>query len=185
MSGAWSPDGRTVAFTQDAGKDNDIVVLDVRSEQVTPLLSSPANEQWPDISPDGRWIAYSSDESRRFEVYVRPFPGLGLKYQLSSEGGSEPLWARDGKRIFYRWGNEMWVVDVRTEGGFFAGKPRLLFEKPGYGGGAPMRTYDLSLDSQRFLMVKLEQRKPSPVTEMILVQNWFGELKRLVPTGKN
>ena len=184
MSGAWSPDGGTVAFTQDAGKDNDILVLDVRSRQVKPLLNSPANEQWPDISPDGRWIAYSSDESKRFEVYVRPFPGLGQKYQVSSEGGSEPLWARDGKKIFYRWGDKVWAVEVGTGGGFSAGKPRLLFEKPGFGGGAPIRTYDLSLDSQRFLMVKLEQRQPAPVAEMVLVQNWFADLKRLVPAEK-
>jgi hypothetical protein len=63
-------------------------------------------------------------------------------------------------------------------------KPRLLFEKPGYSSGSPIRAYDLSLDSQRFLMVKEEQRKPSPATEMVLVQNWFEELKRLVPIGK-
>jgi hypothetical protein len=72
-------------------------------------------------------------------------------------------------------------VDVRTDGGFAPGKPRLLFEKPECGGGYPLRAYDLSPDGQRFLMVKDEQRKPSPVTEMVLVQNWFEELKRLAP----
>jgi len=69
-------------------------------------------------------------------------------------------------------------------GGFATSKPRLLFDKAGYSTASPIRGYDLSLDSQRFLMVKLEDRKPSPVTEMILVQNWFEELKRLIPTGK-
>jgi hypothetical protein len=78
----------------------------------------------------------------------------------------------------------VWVVDVQTEGGFATGKPRLLFERPGYVMGGPIRDYDLSPDGQRFLMVKLEQRKPTPVTEMILVQNWFEELKRLTPAGK-
>jgi len=63
-------------------------------------------------------------------------------------------------------------------------KPRLLFEQPGYGFSGPLRSYDLSKDGQRFLMVKMQQRKPTPVTELILVQNWFEELKRLVPTGK-
>jgi hypothetical protein len=95
-----------------------------------------------------------------------------------------PLWARNGKQLFYLWQDQVWVVDVRTDGGFATGKPRLLFERPGYASTSPIRSYDLSLDSQRFLMVKGEQRKPSPVTEMILVQNWFEELKRLVPTGK-
>jgi hypothetical protein len=78
----------------------------------------------------------------------------------------------------------VWVVDIQTDGGFSTSKPRLLFEKPGYGRGNPVRSYDLSLDSRRFLMVKLEQRKPAPVTELTLIQNWFEELKRPVPAGK-
>ena len=159
-------------------------MLDVGSGRVTPFLNSPFNEEYPEFSPDGRWMAYTSDESNRREVFVRPFPGPGPKYLISSEGGSSPLWARNGKQLFYRQGNQMWVVDVRTDGGFAPSKPRLLFDKPGYASTFPLRTYDLSLDSQRFLMVKIEQRKPTPVTEMILVQNWFEELKRLVPIGK-
>jgi len=160
------------------------MLLDTRSGHVMPFLSSEFDEAYPEFPPDGRWIAYTSDESKRSEVYVRAFPGPGMKQQVSSEGGSEPLWARNGKQLFYRWEDQVWVVDVRTDGVFVAGKPRLLFEKPGYGSGYPIRAYDLSLDSQRFLMVKEEQRKPTPVTEIILVQNWFEELKRLVPTGK-
>jgi hypothetical protein len=78
----------------------------------------------------------------------------------------------------------VWVADVLTEGGFATTKPRLLFEKAGYSSGFPIRGYDLSLDGKRFLMVKLDQRKPTPVTEMILVQNWFEELKQKVPSGK-
>ena len=94
------------------------------------------------------------------------------------------MWARDGRRLFYRWQDQVWLVDVRTDGGFSTSKPRLLFEKSGYGSGIPIRGYDISLDSQRFLMVKSEQRKPSPVTEIVLVQNWFNELKRMLPPGK-
>jgi hypothetical protein len=111
-----------------------------------------------------------------------------MKYPISSEGGCEPLWAKDGKQLYYRWPdiqpNQVWVVDVRTDGGFTAGKPRLLFEKSGYNSTFPIRTYDLSLDGKRFLMVKGAQRKPAPVTEMVLVQNWFEELNRLVPVKK-
>jgi len=109
-----------------------------------------------------------------------------MKHLVSSEGGDQPLWARNGKQLFYRTlnTNQVWVVDVRTDGGFSTSKPRLLFEKPGYIVAGPIRTYDLSMDGQRFLMVKLNRGKPTPVTEMTLVQNWFEELKRLVPTGK-
>jgi len=183
--GSLSSDGKTVALVEthpDTGYD--ISVLDVPSGRVTPFLNTKSEEEYPDFSPDGRWIAYSSNESNRAEVYVRPFPGPGMKRLVSTEGGSQPLWARNGKQLFYRWQNQVWVVDVRTDGSFSTGKPRLLFEKSGYGLAIPIRGYDLSLDSQRFLMVKLEQRKPSPITEMILIQNWFEELKHLLPAAK-
>jgi len=117
---------------------------------------------------------------------VRPFPGPGEKWQISQEGGTEPLWARNGKQLFYqsvdRYQN--WAVDVQTGPVFSAGKPRLLFEQAGLQSTRPIRSWDLSLDGQRFLMVNFGETKPTPVTEMILVQNWFEELKRLAPTGK-
>ncbi len=100
------------------------------------------------------------------------------------EGGTEPLWARSGKQLFYRWQDQVWAVDVRTDTGFTPGKPRLMFEQPGYRMATPIRSWDISLDDQKFLMVKMDDRKPQAVTEMILVQNWFEELKRLAPTGK-
>jgi serine/threonine-protein kinase len=183
--GSWSSDGKTLAFVDihpDTGAD--IGLLDVRSGRVTPFLNSQYEEWYPELSPDGRWMAYTSDESNRQEVYVRPFPGPGMKQQVSIEGGSEPLWARNGQQLFYRLQDQVWVVDVRTDGGLTTGKPRLLFEKPGFSRSYPIRGYDLSLDSQRFLMVKFENRKPTPVTEMILILNWFEELKRLVPFRK-
>jgi serine/threonine-protein kinase len=182
---SWSPDGKAVALVETHPDTYyDVAVLDIRSGRVTPFLNSPFNETCPEFSPDGRWVAYSSDESKRYEVYVRPFPGPGMKIQVSSEGGVQPLWARNGKQLFYRRQNQVWVVDVRIDGGLATSKPRLLFEKSGYNVGMPTRSYDLSLDGQRFLMVRLEDRKPSPLTEMTLVENWFEELKRLVPTGK-
>jgi hypothetical protein len=182
---SWFSDGKAVALVEehlDTGRD--IAVLDIPSRSMTPILNSPFNEVHPDFSPDCRWLAYASDESKRWEVYGRAFPGPGIKQQISSEGGREPLWARNGKQLFYRLGDQVWVVDVRTGSGFAASKPRLLFERPGYGSTYPNRCYDVSLDGKRFLMVKLEERKPAPVTEMILVQNWFEELKRLLPAGK-
>ena len=183
--GSWSPDAKKVALVEmHPGTGDDIAVLDVGSGRVTPFLNSPFRERYPEISPDGRWLAYTSDESKRPEVYVQPFPGPGTKYPVSSEGGVQPLWARDGRQLFYRWEDQVWVVDVRTDGAFATSKPRLVVEHPGYYISGPIRSYDLSLDSQRFLMMKLEQRTPTPVTEMILIQNWFEELKRLVPAGK-
>ena len=182
---SWHSDGKTVAVVELRSDANfDIVLLDVPSGRVTPFLDSRSNELFPDFSPDGRWIAYTSDESKRNEVYVRAFPGPGLKQPVSSQGGEEPLWARNGKQLFYTWEDQVWVVDVKTDDDFAAAKPRLLFKIPGYVGGYPVRTYDLSLDGQRFLMGKPARWKPIPVTEMILVQNWFEELKRIVPTDK-
>jgi len=183
--GSWSLDGQTLALVE-GHPDTlwDIVLLDTRSGRVRPFLNSQFDEAYPEFSPDGRWIAYSSNESNRYEVYVRPFPGPGMKHQVSSQGGVQPLWARNGYQLFYRWQDQVWAVDVRTEGGFATSKPRLLFERPGYGPAAPIRGYDLSHDGQRFLMVKYEQRKPTPVTEMILVENWFEDLKQKLPTGK-
>jgi serine/threonine protein kinase len=183
--GSWSSDGNTLAFVDYSPETGeDIALLDVRTKRVTPFLNSRYSEWYPEFSPDGRWMAYTSDESGRQEVYVRPFPGPGMKQQVSSEGGSEPLWTRNSRQLFFRREDQVWAVDVRTDGFFVAGKPRLLFEKPGFVRAYPIRAYDLSLDSQRFLMVKFENRTPTPVTEMILVLNWFEELKRLVPAGK-
>jgi serine/threonine protein kinase/Tol biopolymer transport system component len=180
--GSWSPDGKLVALVEwHPDVRTDIVILDIGSGSVTPFLNSQFNESYPEFSPDGRWMAYTSDESTRAEVYVREFPGPGMKYQISNEGGNQPLWARNGKKLFYRWQDQVWVVDYQTDGGFSTSKPRLLFEKSGYGGGSPIRSWDLSLDGQEFLMIKPEQREPAPVTEMILVQNWFEELKERVP----
>jgi hypothetical protein len=186
--GSWSPDGKTVALTEWHPADtlHDIAVLDVESGRVRPFLNSQFSEKYPEFSPpDGRWIAYTSDETRRTEVYVRPFPGPGMKQQVSSTGGSSPMWARDGKQLFYRNQDQYWVVDVRPDGAFATGKPRLLFEKLGYTAGDPIRDYDLSLDGKRFLMARMDRTQPTPVTELILVQNWLEELiKAKVPAGR-
>jgi serine/threonine-protein kinase len=182
---SFTPDGATLAFVEihpDTG--GDILLLDLKSRRVTPFLNSRSSEGYPVFSPDGRWLAYRSDESGRQEVYVRPFPNPGGKWKLSLEGGTEPLWARNGKQLFYRWQDQVWAVDVRTDADFTPGKPRLVFDVPGYRMSNPIGGWDISLDGQRFLMAKLDDRKPTPVTEMILVQNWFEELKRLCPTGK-
>jgi eukaryotic-like serine/threonine-protein kinase len=185
--GSLSPDGDTLAFVEDRPETGaDILLLDLRSRRVTPFLNSTAHEMDPTFSPDGRWVAYVSDESGRWETYVKPFPGPGGKWQVSSEGGGQPLWARSGRQFFYRsWDRrKVWAVDVRTEQGFSAGRPRPLFDGSGFQGGAS-HSWDISLDGQRLLMVKLEERKAAPLTEMVLVENWFEELERLAPAGRN
>jgi serine/threonine-protein kinase len=183
--GSWSSDGNTLAIVEAHPSTTglDIAILDTKSGRVTPFVNSQFGEVYPEFSHDGRWIAYSSNESKRNEVYVQDFPNRSRKIQISGGGGNEPMWARNDKQLFYRWQNQVWAVDVQTGPSFSAGKPRLLFDKPGYNAGEPIRDYDLSLDSQRFLMVKHEESKPTPVTEITLVLSWFEELKRLVPTG--
>jgi serine/threonine-protein kinase len=146
----------------------------------------------PDFSPDGKWIAYTSQERSpageytRPEIYVRQFPDSGPEYQISSDGGDSPLWSRDGRQLFYvfRAGPgeplRVMVVDVATDPTFTRGKPRLLFEGP-YAGCGPARCYDVSPDGKRFVAVRLAPAEPQPVTGINIVLNWFEELSERVP----
>jgi hypothetical protein len=183
FASSFSPDGNSLTFLE-FGENFDILIYDFRDKSTTPFAATKHREEHPGFSPDGRWIAYCSDEEGQREVYVRPSSGTGETTKVSREGGREPVWARSGKQLFYRSpsGRQMWVVDVQTKPSFSVGGPQLLFEKSGLGTSGPIRGYDISLDDQRFLMVRLEEREPQPVTEMILIQNWFEEVKRLVPT---
>jgi hypothetical protein len=126
-------------------------------------------------------LAYVSNETGRAEVYVSPLSGLA-KVPVSVDGGTEPVWARNGAELFYRDKNKMMVVDVTTEPSFRPDKPRMLFEKVSMTSywSDIVTQYDISPDGQRFLMVEPAERVD--VTEITLVQNWFEELKRLVPT---
>ncbi len=184
---SWSSDGQVLAFQEvNPTTNSDIWVLPLEGErQPRPFLQTPFNEAEAKFSPDGRWLAYVSDDSGRFEVYVLPFPGPGGQRQISTEGGREPVWNSNGRGIFYRNGDKMMAVDITTEPAFRAGTPRLLFEA-GYEG--PRRVlyganYDVSSDGQRFVMVQAGQEQQEPVTQINVVLNWFEELKRLVPTN--
>jgi serine/threonine-protein kinase len=140
----------------------------------------------PQLSPDGRWLAYAADDdSGRREIYVQPYPGLGGKFQISTDGGNEPQWSRDGRELFYRSGNKMIAVAIATEGGFVAGKPRQLFEGNYITtlAGWVRANYDVSPDGQRFLMLKrVDQGRERPA-QINVVLNWSEELKRLVPAN--
>jgi hypothetical protein len=189
---SWSPDGQLLAFIEvNPTTQRDIWVLrmgdlsagsgQVRKAQ--PFLRTPFNETEPHFSPDGRWLAYISDESGRFEIYVQPYPGPGGKWQISTEGGTEPVWNPNGRELFYRSGDKMMAVDIAMEPGFTAGKPRMLFEGRYELARVPIANYDVSLDGQRFLMVKPSEQAQAAPTQINVVLNWFEELKRRVPAG--
>jgi Tol biopolymer transport system component len=182
---SWSPDGQLLAFHESNPKtQRDIWVLRMSDHKAQPFLITPFNEGGAMFSPDGHWLAYVSNESGRPEVYVQPFPGPGGKWQISTDGGTEPAWNRNGKELFYRSGNKMMALDVTTQPGFSSGKPRMLFEGQYLANDWPQlgTIYDVSPDGQRFLMVKASEQGAS-ATQINVVLNWFEELKQKVPTG--
>jgi Tol biopolymer transport system component len=182
---SWSPDGQLLAFIEvNPATQRDIWVLRLSDRKAQPFLRTRFNESAPCFSPDGRWLAYISDESGRFEVYVQPYPGPSGKWQISTEGGSEPVWNPKGRELFYRAGNKVMAVDIATQPVFAAGKPRMLFEGEYNPGPVPIPNYDVSSDGQRFLMVKPSEKERSASTQINVVLNWFEELKQKVPTGK-
>ena len=147
----------------------------------TAFLETPFGEGAPTFSPDGRWVAYVSNESGRNEIHVRPFPGPGERLTVSVEGGNEPVWSRDGRELFYRSGDAMMAVDVSTGPALNTGKPRRLFEKPYERTLALWPNYDVSADGRRFLMVKTIGQEAAPA-QINVVLNWTEELTRRVPT---
>jgi len=113
---------------------------------------------------------------------VRPYPGPGGKWQISTDGGSEPVWNPKGRELFYRSGNKMMAVDIATQPIFSAGKPKMLFEGPYVPTPRSFPDYDVSPDGQRFLMLKASEQ--AQAAQINVVQNWFEELKQRVPAGK-
>ena len=127
------------------------------------------------FSPDGRYIAYVSNKSGRNQVYVRPFPSGDRFWQISRDGGTEPLWSPDGRELFYRKGDAVMSVDIDLTGEFRPGSGRQLFEGP-FVPGEISKNYDMDLEGQRFLMV---EGRADPPTEVRLILNWFTELDQL------
>jgi Tol biopolymer transport system component len=182
---SWSPDGQLLAFWEvNATTGWDIWMLRISDRKAQPFLQTPFNESVPRFSPDGRWLAYISNESGRYEIYMQPYPGPGGKWQISTEGGTEPVWNRNGRELFYRSGDKMMAVDIATQPGFAAGKPRVLFEGRYEPTPATFPNYDVSPDGQRFLMLKPSEQAAAAPTQINVVLNWFEELKRRVPPGK-
>jgi serine/threonine-protein kinase len=182
---SYTPDGRLLVSMGVTGQQRDIHLMTLDGQRKSePLIHGPANELWAEVSPDGRWIAYDSDESGQFEVYVRPFPDAyrGSRWQISAAGGRQPVWSRNGRELFYRdFSGALMAVPVAAGPGFVPRRPVRLFEGTGYlgaGGQGGGRTYDVSPDGNRFLMVRTEDQASTP---LVVVLNWFEELKRLAP----
>jgi Tol biopolymer transport system component len=137
-----------------------------------PFVSSPStHELMASVSPDGRWLAHVSDETGAMEVYVRPFPGPGARYLVSAGGGSEPHWAPDGHRLFYRNGRQMLAARVTTVPAFSVTGREVLFEGS-YATSANHRNYDVAPDGRGFLMLQ-----PDAAAAVVVVLNWVTELR--------
>jgi len=151
-----------------------------------PLLQTEFNEWQSALSPDGRWIAYVSNETGESEVYIRPFPNVDDdKLPISTDGGEEPRWSPDGTELFFLnqsddGDTQILRVSVTGEATFSAGAPEVLFTGA-YPFGAGRPNWDISSDGQRFLLLNLSQEGTATSTSLVVVENWFEELKRLAP----
>jgi Tol biopolymer transport system component len=159
---SWTPDGKTLAFVEFGKTGEDIWLLPLEGERKPQLfLATRFSEVEPQFSPDGHWLAYSSDESGGLQVYVQSYPGPGRRWQISADGGAAPQWNPNGRELFYRNGDRTMVVDVKVSPDFSAGKPRVLYAGP---------DGKVSPDGQRFLAI-LPLVAEQPPTNVNLVVN--------------
>jgi serine/threonine-protein kinase len=181
-----TPDGKYVLTTDQLPTGLDIGLVSLSAPfDAKPLIQSIADQNNPAVSPDGKWIAYDSGESGSIEIYVRPFPNVDAgRWQVSNAGGRQPVWAGDGGELFFIDGaGFLFSVSVQTTPTFAAGGPQKVSETRYVSGGA--RSYDVSPNGQRFLMLK-DATLPDTVNapaRIVIVLNWLEELKRLVPAN--
>ena len=180
----WSSNGFLAFFEKRTDGPRVIMILQMDGDsEPEPFLETPLDALGPTFSPDGNWLAYTSNETGRREVYVRPFPAGEPAYQVSN-GGEAPVWSPNGEQLFYRRSaDRLWrfmVVDI--PGGSISARslPRMLLEGS-YSSSVPMRNYDVSPDGDRFVLQTQVVLPPEPVTRINIVLNWFEELAELVP----
>jgi Tol biopolymer transport system component len=169
---SWSPDGRILAFDAlDPVTGWDIWTMSLDGDRTPrPFLKTTYNEFRPRFSPDGRWLAYQSNETGQTEVYVRPFPGPGAKTKLSTEGGGAPRWAPNGRELFYRNRQGVFVVPVAAGSPFSVGTPTKLFAWP-FTGNMSTSGFEVAPDGRRLLMVRED---PTPLPRQInIILNGF------------
>jgi hypothetical protein len=187
VSAAVAPDERTIALGTAFGSGGfNVMLLTVRGDTtLAPFAAADANEITPQFSPDGRWIAYASDESGRYEIYAKPFPGPGARAQISDAGGAEPVWAKDGRRLFYRNGRALIAANVAEsdrDGTLAVAKREQLFAGD-YFDGSPTRgaAYDVAPDGRHFVMARAVNGSGA---QIIVWTGWIGELKKRLAEQK-
>ena len=175
---SWSRDGRYVLYDVWLGdRGGDLFYMDMEAEDSVEWLSTEASEWGAEFSPDMEWVAYISDESGQYQVYIEPFVRDGRRYQISSHDHSEePLWSADGSTIYYRAGNQWWAVDVTLEPRFTAGAPRLVLEGAYF--NVAGRSFDLHPDGDRFLVIDTPRERTAD--RIYVIKNWVEEMKRQV-----
>jgi Tol biopolymer transport system component len=190
---SWSSDGRTIAIAAMGVNGNfDVTMLSLADKKVEPLLNTNFREADPAISPDGRWLAYSSNESGRLEVYVRPYPSGAGRWQVSDAGGGFPRWAGNGRELFYRVDDGLMSASIEGIGDSLrTGKPTRLFTGAFRGGatgisigGNTFADYDVSADGQHFVMFPASDAESTNRGIITLVTPWFDELKRTFATAR-
>ncbi len=146
------------------------------------VLATSFSEWNQDISPDGRWLAYQSNESGRVEVYVQSYPQGGGKRVVSTDGGRAPLWSPDGTELFYRNGDEMLAVPIELGETLGLGEPRVLFEGAFEHGRNGLHNYDVTAGGERFVMVEADEASAPRTIHVVL--NFLDELERILPTNQ-
>ena len=180
----WSPDGKYLIYHTrgDPNTQRDLWYRELKpgggtSDPVV-FVQTPFNERVATFSPDGRFVAYCSDQSGQYEVYVRPFPQGGRVTKISVDGGNQPRWGKNGKELFYVEGTTLMSVPVSGNEGFSADLPKPLFDNAGLLAGAALKPqYDVSDDGQRILLVEPVGDATAKPRSIHVVQNWFAEFK--------
>lgn len=178
--GLWSRDGKwlVIRTSVTVGGSGDILAIRPGVDSVpVSLVATQFGELSPTLSPDGRWMAYSSNETGRFEIYVVPFPNASAaKWAISTGGGIEPVWSRSGRELYYRSGGNLVTVAVKTNPTFSAGATTVLFSAQGFNQNPNHRQYDVTADDKRFIFVR--NMGGTSDRQLVLVDNWFTEVKK-------